>query len=116
MIPDPLYILLKSGEYATAKAVATITDVSITDYYDGETYRNDTSISRIGQAWSENVILGGGTSGAADLDDQAQAVPPWPKQKTRVERQFLNGGGDIVARCWLDEFRLYSDTIPKSIA
>lgn len=101
--PNPFYLLLEGNAVQRIDGADSYTDVVITDYYDSETYRNELPTSYIGQPWS--VAIKPAATYALDVDDRATATPPFPKQKSRTERQFVNVGGDIVGTAWLDQIK-----------
>lgn len=106
--PNPFYVLLDGNAVQRIDGADSYTDVVITDYYDTETYRNELAASYVGAANAfidNSAVLSAYLADFKAKDDRYNATPPFPKQKSRTERQFVDADGDIVGTAWLDQIK-----------
>ncbi len=94
-LPDPLYVLLSENRYFRVDHAASATDVDVTNYKAGDTYRNELSGAYVGGANINPDLEGGGGDPGSYFtdfkakDDNYNATPPHATPHSRTERQFV---------------------------
>lgn len=101
-LPTPFYLFLQGNIVQKIEDAESYTDTVITNYYDSETYRNELNASYVGGS-NINPAVSLYNSSFIAKDDRYNATAPFPKQKSRTERKFINGAGDVVGTAWLDQ-------------
>lgn len=118
-LPSPLIVLLRGQQTLSITGAVSETQESVT-YSDGTNYRDLFPSSYTGQAWATSAgdpstvtIPFVSPSEWMDLDDQANHVAPRNTPKTRSMMKWWSGAagtGDVVGKCWQDQFIGYGDS------